>query len=156
MGLLDDAIREHLELKRRSGADVTQTPDEPREAPPTEREPDPTGPPEGQRYAPFGAGLDLDDGEADDYTEETHYSPPPPPAPAVSPFQAAAPMPMPTLPPPVEAPQPGPATEEYRVPVAEPDRADVLEQTPDFLQETPEHDRLWFEQAPPQEFDFDK
>ena len=25
---------------------------------------------------------------------------------------------------------------------------DVLEETPDFLQETPEHDRLWFEQRP--------
>ena len=33
---------------------------------------------------------------------------------------------------------------------------DVLEETPDFLQETPEHDRLWFEQKPPQDFDWDK
>jgi hypothetical protein len=33
---------------------------------------------------------------------------------------------------------------------------DVLEETPDFLQETPEHDRLWFEQRPPKDFDFDK
>ncbi len=33
---------------------------------------------------------------------------------------------------------------------------DVLEETPDFLQETPEHDRLWFEQKPPRGFDFDK
>jgi len=31
---------------------------------------------------------------------------------------------------------------------------DVLEETPDFLQETPEHDRLWFEQKPPRDFDF--
>ncbi|MEA2310264.1 MAG: hypothetical protein QOE28_232, partial [Solirubrobacteraceae bacterium] len=28
--------------------------------------------------------------------------------------------------------------------------------TPDFLQETPEHDRLWFEQKPPRDFDWDK
>jgi hypothetical protein len=35
------------------------------------------------------------------------------------------------------------------------DSADVLEDTPDFLQETPEHDRLWFEQKPPRDFDFD-
>ena len=34
-------------------------------------------------------------------------------------------------------------------------REDVLEDTPDFLQETPEHDRLWFEQKPPRDFDFD-
>ena len=33
---------------------------------------------------------------------------------------------------------------------------DVLEETPDFLQETPEHDRLWFEQKPPRDFDFDR
>jgi hypothetical protein len=35
------------------------------------------------------------------------------------------------------------------------DEQDVLEDTPDFLQETPEHDRLWFEQKPPRDFDFD-
>ena len=35
------------------------------------------------------------------------------------------------------------------------DEEDVLEETPDFLQETPEHDRLWFEQKPPRDFDFD-
>jgi hypothetical protein len=39
-------------------------------------------------------------------------------------------------------PEPGPAD-------------DVLEETPEFLQETPEHDRLWFEQRPPRDFDFD-
>ena len=33
---------------------------------------------------------------------------------------------------------------------------DVLEETPDFLQETPEHDRLWFEQKPPRDFDLDR
>ena len=32
--------------------------------------------------------------------------------------------------------------------------ADELEETPEFLQETPEHDRLWFEQKPPRDFDF--
>jgi len=32
---------------------------------------------------------------------------------------------------------------------------DPLEVTPDFLQDTPEHDRLWFEQRPPKDFDFD-
>jgi hypothetical protein len=36
-----------------------------------------------------------------------------------------------------------------------PDDPDVLEDTPDFLQETPEHDRLGFEQKPPRDFDFD-
>ena len=32
---------------------------------------------------------------------------------------------------------------------------DVLETTPEFLQDAPEHDRLWFEQRPPRDFDFD-
>ncbi len=33
---------------------------------------------------------------------------------------------------------------------------DPLEETPEFLQDTPDHDRLWFEQRPPRDFDFDK
>ena len=33
---------------------------------------------------------------------------------------------------------------------------DVLEETPDFLSDTPEQERLWFEQRPPRDFDFDK
>ena len=32
---------------------------------------------------------------------------------------------------------------------------DVLEGTPDFLEQTPEDDELWFEQKPPKDFDFD-
>jgi hypothetical protein len=35
------------------------------------------------------------------------------------------------------------------------DDQDVLEETPEFLQETPEHDKLWFEQKPPRDFDFE-
>ena len=40
---------------------------------------------------------------------------------------------------------------------AEEDQADddILEETPDFLSDTPDHDRLWFEQKPPPDFDFD-
>ncbi len=34
------------------------------------------------------------------------------------------------------------------------DQNDPLEATPDFLEETPEHDRLWFEQKPPKDFEF--
>jgi hypothetical protein len=32
---------------------------------------------------------------------------------------------------------------------------DILEETPEFLQDAPDHDRLWFEQRPPKDFDFD-
>ena len=54
-----------------------------------------------------------------------------------------------------------PVPVETDAPVEEPPVAageageDVLEDTPDFLQDTPEHDRLWFEQKPPRDFDFD-
>ncbi len=39
-------------------------------------------------------------------------------------------------------------------PAAEEGDEDVLEETPEFLQDAPEHDRLWFEQKPPRDFDF--
>jgi hypothetical protein len=38
---------------------------------------------------------------------------------------------------------------------AEGGEEDVLEETPDFLEEAPEDDQLWFEQKPPKDFDFD-
>jgi hypothetical protein len=50
------------------------------------------------------------------------------------------------------ATEPEPDSEEQ--PAARPDE-DVLEETPDFLEETPEDDQLWFEQKPPKDFDFD-
>lgn len=37
----------------------------------------------------------------------------------------------------------------------EEDHADALEETPDFLEDAPEDDDLWFEQRPPKDFDFD-
>jgi hypothetical protein len=66
-------------------------------------------------------------------------------------------------------PEDEPDSEEYEEPdsgeepaptaeseTAEPRRdEDVLEETPDFLEETPEDDQLWFEQKPPKDFDFD-
>ena len=36
-----------------------------------------------------------------------------------------------------------------------PQHEDVLEDTPEFLEDTPEDDELWFEQKPPKDFDFD-
>jgi hypothetical protein len=50
-------------------------------------------------------------------------------------------------PPPAEEP-PAPEADEGE------DSEDVLEETPEFLQDAPEHDRLWFEQKPPRDFDF--
>lgn len=37
---------------------------------------------------------------------------------------------------------------------SEEDGEDVLEETPEFLQDTPEDDELWFEQGEPKDFDF--
>jgi hypothetical protein len=52
-------------------------------------------------------------------------------------------------------PEPAPEAEpEAEKPPAGPDE-DVLEETPDFLEEAPEDDQLWFEQKPPKDFDFD-
>ena len=73
----------------------------------------------------------------DEHDEE--HAPPPPVFP-----QAERPAPVeepPVEEPPVEEPPPG-------------GEEDVLEETPEFLQDTPEHDRLWFEQKPPRDFDF--
>ncbi|WP_205696084.1 hypothetical protein [Conexibacter sp. SYSU D00693] len=83
-------------------------------------------------------------------------APPPAPAPAAPPAPAADPRPV------VDDLQ---RTQEFSAdevadaagaadPDVEPGEHDELEETPDFLQETPEHDRLWFEQKPPKDFDF--
>jgi hypothetical protein len=45
--------------------------------------------------------------------------------------------------------------EREQEPAAEPLDEDVLEETPEFLEETPDQDRLWFEQRPPKDFDLD-
>ncbi len=56
-------------------------------------------------------------------------------------------------------PEAAAAAEPEPVAEAEPEAArhdeDVLEETPDFLEESPEDDQLWFEQKPPKDFDFD-
>jgi len=53
--------------------------------------------------------------------------------------------------------QPAPAAEPEQRPNFDPDTGheDVLEDTPDFLEDAPEDDELWFEQKPPKDFDFD-
>jgi hypothetical protein len=55
-------------------------------------------------------------------------------------------------------------SEEHELPASEDDapdsppaasHEDVLEDTPEFLEDAPEDDNLWFEQRPPKDFDFD-
>jgi hypothetical protein len=53
--------------------------------------------------------------------------------------------------------QPAATAEPEQRPNFDPDTGheDVLEDTPDFLEDAPEDDELWFEQKPPKDFDFD-
>jgi hypothetical protein len=174
MGLLDDAIKEHLELKRRRGADAEEV---------ARLEQEALGPPQRGEFAGAPAAAAPADVPDDDTVAAVEAEP----APETAEHAAAEPAPEP---PPEAEPEPGPEPdprdqageswlddepespaepeerEEVVVdqPVAEhgspADRPaegeDVLEETPDFLQETPEHDRLWFEQKPPRDFDLDR
>ena len=141
MGLLDDAIREHLELKRRRGADldeVARQEDEalgdPRRAETAPEAPEGTETPE--EPAAEAAAATPDEPAGETWLEDD------------DPIASVASQ----------------RTAEFTPPEAEPAAAaplearpeeDVLEETPEFLQETPEHERLWFEQKPPRDFDFD-
>jgi hypothetical protein len=228
MGLLDDAIREHLELKRRRGADPAEVARAEQEAlGPVRREPEAAAVAQEtvhhEAHEPLANGHDHDDVAA--YPEhdepgaapaapDSHVLPPEEqtriilpderapgqdPAPAAEQPQppardAGAQQPPPDHDEPVAHEQPAaetaspphgdPAhdepvdpresdivhqpTTEWRIEDEEEPFApepgateeqnsdeDLLEETPDFLQETPEHDRLWFEQRPPRDFDFD-
>jgi hypothetical protein len=253
MGLLDDAIREHLDLKRRRGADPTEIeraerdalgpvrrdpmgsyqadlehpalPDddlgyeeepayehsrqepaqfdgpaatEPPVAPPPELEytlgeetevwdefePDAPGLVDTPHRAPAPHSADSvplekkpprvaeppEQEPSSQSPTESSAAPAPPPAPprepldvdshATQPYSAGPPPPAP---PPSD---PGPAdalgdtlgsdTAEYDMELEEIEGEDVLEETPEFLQDTPDHDRLWFEQRPPKDFNFDE
>jgi hypothetical protein len=238
MGLLDDAIREHLELKRRRGADPTELERQEREAlGPVRRPPRDASdvlldePPERdvslhddeaepewsdrlEAEEPFDRGFEPEPGaetviaedepELEPRTEPHHRDMAPAPAePAAGPerLDSEPPRhheiaeeweahqrrpfgtegmsvdpqePSPTVPPaapagPPPSQQPPPLrsdeaahteleTAEYDVEAersADPGAEDVLEETPEFLQDTPDHDRLWFEQRPPRDFDLD-
>ncbi len=214
MGLLDDAIRDHLDLKRRRGADPGEVERAEREAlGPVRRNPTPAELAEAE--AAEAAGIEADGALAYDQAGDDDWShdslPEPSADPGVAPLYDESPVqPPPEFPaheggaprggddhPPLEpleeelleeeapfdeeparerspedreaaAPPEmggiGPETAEYNVEdvLAAEDHAeggddeDVLEETPEFLQDTPDHDRLWFEQRPPKDFDFDE
>jgi hypothetical protein len=177
MGLLDEAIREHLELKRRHGADPGEVERLEHEAlGPARREPAVAAAPvQEQEESVYDVDEDLDDEvPADERLESRSAAPESAPTPP----PAREPEPQPEREPPVssvdqptrefsleeleEAERHPPAGDEPpdapRASVRDDDNAphpdDVLEETPEFLSETPEHDRLWFEQKPPRDFDF--
>ncbi|MCX6393520.1 MAG: hypothetical protein NTY57_01510 [Solirubrobacterales bacterium] len=169
MGLLDDAIREHIDLLRRRGADPTDI-----------------AKAEAEALGPVVREVAQPEHHAED--EALLAGTQPVPAPETESFDVefddeGVPFEDEALP--VDAEAPAPAafvdepTQQFQAITEEdpevevaiesgdfddpslhaPDAAtsddDVLEGTPDFLAETPDHERLWFEQAPPKDFDFD-
>lgn len=215
MGLLDDAIREHLDLQRKRGADPTEIERAEREAlGPVRRSPEEPRALEDDPGAPAAFDHELE-AEPFDHEDADEHAPAyePVPEPDDDPFANEPGRPRheliaeehepfldkeepPDSPTTSEHPSSGirlrepgdeldeeddpfdeepsdratrPAdhageeTVEYEVEAefAENDEKqgtrdeDVLEETPEFLQDAPEHDRLWFEQRPPKDFDFD-
>ncbi|MDQ6836425.1 MAG: hypothetical protein M3016_09600 [Actinomycetota bacterium] len=197
MGLLDDAIREHLDLKRRRGADPTEVERDEREALGPVRRAQPSQ--DGEVDDQLEPAADVD-GDEQSWTYEepadTSEAPLEPPAgPETAIYEpefdsdprteseephSADPAPSDDQPPPSGAdlepdhlaPKAGGETVQYDVesareprpgarsgqaPEADEDAEgeELLEETPEFLQDTPDHDRLWFEQRPPKDFDFD-
>jgi hypothetical protein len=173
MGLLDDAIREHMELKRLRGADPTviaqqehdalgpvlreedvddgedvndvAVPHAESAAPDVGNAPQPASPAAGDSLEPQQSDQDHADQDPDfanvgqetaeldmrTVLDEQHEA-----ADRAGQIDSAG---------------LAVAPEESGEPVE-----DVLEETPDFLRDTPEQERLWFEQQPPRDFDFDK
>jgi len=170
MGLLDDAIKQHLELKRKHGAAEEEL---------NRQETEALGP----ARRDFNAdGAEPAEPVAAEPGDPATAAPEPVAEPAGwlddepdAPFEPEPVAEAPLAQDPLPAPDPAPAAEAEPAPPrrksdtptqgfdalsrddeppAEGDE-DVLEETPDFLQDTPEHDRLWFEQKPPKDFDFD-
>jgi hypothetical protein len=197
MGLLDDAIREHLELKRRRGADPGEVAREQHEAldpvergdhghapnvladdgsasdrpqaesvgehadllavAPGEQVDDGAIEPIAPMDAAYGgetAELDMRSVLGDDALPAAGADPALESSPEDQQPQAGAPGTVPAEGDSLEWEMPGDGDDESSV-AEEPDE-DVLEETPEFLRDTPEQERLWFEQRPPRDFDFDK
>jgi hypothetical protein len=202
MGLLDDAIRDHLDLKRRRGADPAEIERAEREAlGPVRREPIASD--EAAEHPAPSAGTDLepedlgapteehagvgpvdatkegrfehgqmaededwddyedDEYEDDEYEDDDEFSPDEPGhGTGATGGRAGAAEATPEQPSrPSDLDDDLEATRSFEIEPTEEGhhgREDVLEETPDFLQDAPDHDRLWFEQRPPRDFDFDE
>jgi hypothetical protein len=181
MGTLDDAIREHLELKRRLGAPEDELEQKEAEAfgPAGQRRPaaedvHPEAPPAepARPEEPVPVAEDFEPTETETEAEtEAEAEPAPEPAgrwtdeevldrDEVLPEDALEPNGSYGVPDPVPPSREGSTSREETLAEWDEDEEgpageDVLEETPDFLEETPEHDRLWFEQKPPKDFDFE-
>jgi hypothetical protein len=167
MGVFDDAIREHLELRRRQGASEEEL---------QKKEDEAFG------RASLGASATGPEPAAPTTAAETIPpelpEPPEPPDPGPDPDDeplAPAAEAEPSPEPPLATPEELEITDERSLAETdiEPDEVlpeesleperdngsmidDVLEETPDFLDDEPaDQDQLWFERKPPKDFDFD-
>jgi hypothetical protein len=187
MGLLDDAIREHLELKRLRGADPGlvsreesevfgpirdgEVPEDGGEIATPEDMADEDAPPAGhdagrpkgfsnvgQETAELDMRAVLDEAPDEDVVADQAS---PGPGAARSPSSNAS-REHGATDDPLDWEMPGDGAVDGSDERPADDRSgdepveDVLEETPDFLRDTPEQERLWFEQRPPRDFDFDK
>ena len=197
MGILDEAIREHLDLKRRLGAeeDELQRLEDEAFGPPTRpgdpdfpERPDEGDPVTGEAEAPAAEAATAEAEPASPATEESEQ-------PGFYDADADGPDEELDLELSLDEEEPAPSTGDDAPPIssldtvehhyedamdeaevvesetppveeseaepeppAEPEESaeeeDVLEETPEFLQDAPEDDELWFEQGEPKDFDF--
>jgi hypothetical protein len=155
MGLLDDAIREHMELKRLRGGDPTVIAQQEHDAlGPVPREEDVATPLDAAPHED-GAPQQAPDDDSSEPQQPDHGPD------FANVGQETAELDMRTvLDEQHETADRAGQIDSAGLAVA-PDESgepveDVLEETPDFLRDTPEQERLWFEQQPPRDFDFDK
>jgi hypothetical protein len=184
MGLLDDAIREHLELKRLRGADPGDVARQERDALGQVRRDGETEPEEHdtdrssfRESEPAEVSDSLNTGqETIEINMEAELA-----ADSDSGHKLGATRPGSTNPfvHPADSQAASGESLEWEMPGDRPDKQanielgeadsrvsddpnpaehieDVLEETPDFLSDTPEQERLWFEQRPPRDFDFNE
>jgi hypothetical protein len=195
MGLLDDAIREHLELKRLSGADPGAVAREEQDALGSVRregEADRAGQDESEKGSPpvaegssspdvdanavadssvvgqetieinmeaeFASGADSE--HKQEASRLARGGPTAHPGHAPTTAEESLEWEVPSNRSDGPKGQEGPDVEADSRVVVDHETGeqveDVLEETPDFLRDTPEQERLWFEQRPPRDFDFNE
>ncbi len=166
MGLLDDAIREHMELKRLRGADPSVVAREEQDAlgpvlleEDAESQAPQDGSAEAEEIAADGEIAAEDAARAED--DPSRSSQPAHQQDFANVGQETAELDMRTV---LEEEHDAGGRESHTDPARAAgetgDAGESIEevpgQTPDFLGDTPEQERLWFEQQSPRDVDFDK
>ncbi len=165
MGLLDDAIREHMELKRLRGADPSEVARQEQDAlgpvllEDAESQVPQDGIAEAEEIAPDAEIAAEDAVRAED--DSSTSSQPAHQQDFANVGQETAELDMRTV---LEEEHDAGSPESHPSPAPIAGEAgdagapikDVLEETPESLHDTPEQEHLWLEQQSPRDFDFDK